>query len=223
MNGRQRRSDGPNGLPLGARPPVVRARARRGHAALGARRRAGRGRGGPGQSPRCWVRCCATSSAGERRHGEENDEDSAAFCARGAAAAASRWSSTAWAPMPRWRWTRRRCPCGGSVMVVGLAGGTLPLAFGTFGTLPFEAQHHPPLLGQRDRARRGPRARADRPHPRARGALAARACSRGVPADARGLAQRAGRDHAQRLRPAGQTAPPTASMCRRVNAREPSM
>ena len=149
--------------------------------------------------------------------------DSAASCARGAAAAASRWSSTAWAPMPRWRWTRRRCPCGGSVMVVGLAGGTLPLTFGTFGTLPFEAQHHPPLLGQRDRARRGPRARADRPHPRARGALAARACSRGVPADARGLAQRAGRDHAQRLRPAGQTAPPTASMCRRVNAREPSM
>jgi hypothetical protein len=34
--------------------------------------------------------------------------DSAAFCARGAAAAASRWSSTAWAPMTRWRWTRRQ-------------------------------------------------------------------------------------------------------------------
>ena len=37
--------------------------------------------------------------------------------------------------------------CGGSVMVIGVAGGTLPL---TFGTLPFEAQHHPPLLGPRD-------------------------------------------------------------------------
>ena len=32
-------------------------------------------------------------------------------------------------------------------MVVGLAGGTLPLTFGTFGTLPFQAQHHPPLWG----------------------------------------------------------------------------
>jgi hypothetical protein len=32
-------------------------------------------------------------------------------------------------------------------MVIGVAGGTLPL---TFGTLPFEAQHHPPLLGPRD-------------------------------------------------------------------------
>jgi hypothetical protein len=186
MNGCQRRPDGANSLPPGAGPRSSEL-AREGvtlRLALAAV--PGRGRGRPGQSPRCWVRCCATSSAGKRRHGEENDEDSAASCARGAAAAASRWSSTAWAPMTRWPWTRRqylrRLGHG-----IGVAGGTLPL---TFGTLPFEAQHHPPLLGPRDR--RGPRARADRPHPRARGALRARAGSRGLPADARALAQRGG-------------------------------
>ena len=51
--------------------------------------------------------------------------------------------------------------------------------------------------------------------------------SSGQPRPASGCASArsngAGRDHAQRLRPAGPTAPPTASMCRRVNAREPSM
>jgi hypothetical protein len=105
-------------------------------------------------------------------------------------------------------------------MVIGVAGGTLPL---TFGTLPFEAQHHPPLLGPRDRARLGlGLARTGRIHAHVEHfALerAAEACQR---MRERSL-NRAGRDHAQRLRPAGQTAPPTASMCRRVNAREPSM
>lgn len=74
MNGCQCRSGGR----MACRPAPDHGRpssCAKGHAALGARRRAGRGRGGPGQSPRCWVRCCATSSAGERRHGEGNHED----------------------------------------------------------------------------------------------------------------------------------------------------
>ena len=89
-------------------------------------------------------------------------------------------------------------------------------------------QHHPPVLGQRDRARGGPRARPHRPHPRARGALPARPRGQGLPTHARRHAQRPSRDHAQRLRSSGggagaQTSPPTASMCRRVNTRASSM
>ena len=67
---------------------------------------------------------------------------------------------------------QRSSPSGGAVMVIGVAGGTLPL---TVRHAAVRRQHHPPVLGQRDRARRGPRARPRRPHPRARGALPARA------------------------------------------------
>ena len=88
---------------------------------------------------------------------------------------------------------------GGSVMVIGVAGGTLPL---TFSALPFDASITHPYWGSAielaevlELARAGP-------HPRPRRALPPRPGARGLPADARRVAQRAGGDHAQRLRSA---------------------
>ena len=105
-------------------------------------------------------------------------------------------------------------------MVIGVAGGTLAL---TFGTLPFEASITHPCWGRAiELAEVLELARTSRIHAHVEHfALerAAEACQRMRERSLNG----AGRDHAQRLRPAGQTAPPTASMCRRVNAREPSM
>ena len=85
---------------------------------------------------------------------------------------------------------------GGSVMVIGVAGGTLPL---TFGTMRFDASITYPYWGSAvELAEVLELARAGHIQ-RARRALPARASRRRVPAHARGLARGAGGDHAQRL------------------------